>query len=178
MPASPQHRFRIVETSAGPTAFVTTSAGVCRIYLPAGPGDVLRATVSRDYAAASACATLLPEFAAALRAYFAGEFVEFEVALDYATAPPFHHRVWEACRTVPYGQTTTYRELAVRVGVPGAARAVGNAMRTNRFPPVVPCHRVLRSDGGLGGFSGGDGVPFKQRLLEMERARVTELVPV
>ena len=78
--------------------------------------------------------------------------------------------VWKACRAVGYGKTTSYGELARRAGRPGAARAVGTAMRRNPWPIVVPCHRVLKGDGSIGGYSGRGGVKFKRQLLEMEAA--------
>ncbi|MBU0617216.1 MAG: MGMT family protein, partial [Planctomycetes bacterium] len=77
------------------------------------------------------------------------------------------------CRRVCYGQTRSYKQLAEQLGRPGAARAVGTAMSRNPCPIVVPCHRVVRSDGSLGGFSGPDGVNTKHRLLQMEAAAST-----
>ena len=72
------------------------------------------------------------------------------------------------CRKIPYGKTLSYGQLAAKAGRPGAARAVGNHMAGNRTPIIVPCHRVLPSGGGLGGFSAAGGVALKRRLLEME----------
>ncbi len=109
---------------------------------------------------------------AALDAYFQGEPVNFDaLPVDLSDQPPFRRKVQEQCRRVGYGQTTTYADLARGVGTPAAARAVGSAMSHNPVPLVIPCHRVLRSDGGLGGFSAPNGVRFKQQLLELEGAR-------
>jgi methylated-DNA-[protein]-cysteine S-methyltransferase len=105
-------------------------------------------------------------------AYFEGEPVDFRreppVALEHAS--PFARKVLAACRRIPFGQTTTYRDLARRVGCPAAARAVGGVMAGNPVPLIVPCHRVLRTDGGLGGFSAPGGLATKQKLLDHERA--------
>jgi methylated-DNA-[protein]-cysteine S-methyltransferase len=124
--------------------------------------------VLRDEPRAGLSESLLPRFAAQLGRFFGGEAMDFDVELDCSDAGPFEQRVWQACRRIPYGETLSYAELAERAGRPKAARAVGNAMRHNRFPFVVPCHRVVRSDGSLGGYAGRTGLAFKQNLLDME----------
>lgn len=83
--------------------------------------------------------------------------------------PPFHQRVWRECAKIPKGRTVTYGELAKRLGKPGAARAVGQALGANPFAPIVPCHRVVAAN-GLGGFSAKGGIQAKMRLLRKERA--------
>ncbi len=103
--------------------------------------------------------------------YFRGVRVEFDdFVLDLSCTSPFQLDVIEACRRIPYGEVRTYGELAALAGSPRAARAVGNVMRTNRFPIIVPCHRVVRSGGQLGGFSAPDGISLKRRLLELEQS--------
>jgi O-6-methylguanine DNA methyltransferase len=93
------------------------------------------------------------------------------VVLDMNGIPPFHRRVYEMARTVPPGDTLSYGEVASRLGVPGSARAVGQALGRNPFPIVVPCHRVLAAGGKLGGFSANGGVSTKLRMLAIEGAR-------
>lgn len=83
--------------------------------------------------------------------------------------PPFYQAVWKACAEIPRGSTLTYGELARKLGKPGAARAVGQALGANPFAPTVPCHRVVAA-GGLGGFSARGGVSAKRKLLEREGA--------
>ena len=90
------------------------------------------------------------------------------VELDMTGVPPFHRRVYELIRTVPPGETMTYGEAATLLGSPGAARAVGQAMRRNPFPLVVPCHRVVAAGGKLGGFSANGGLATKAQLLALE----------
>jgi methylated-DNA-[protein]-cysteine S-methyltransferase len=102
-----------------------------------------------------------------LEAYFAGERQSFELALALH-GTPFQLRVWQELQRIPYGETISYGELARRVGVPGAARAVGLANGCNPLPIVVPCHRVIGSDGSLTGFGGG--LPIKRTLLVREGA--------
>ena len=82
--------------------------------------------------------------------------------------PAFNRRVYELARTIPPGSTMTYGEVARRLGSPGMARAVGQALGRNPYPIVVPCHRVLAADGRMGGFSAPGGVATKRRMLEIE----------
>lgn len=111
----------------------------------------------------------IADLMARLQAFAAGAVDDFR---DVPVAPlwntPFQRDVVTALRTVGYGQTTSYAELAHRAGRPGAARAVGQVMASNPVPLVVPCHRVLASGGGLGGFSAPSGTSLKQRLLDLE----------
>jgi methylated-DNA-[protein]-cysteine S-methyltransferase len=162
--------FRIVRTKLGYVGMVASPRGLCRIYLPERSADALRRRIRRDLPDIREDGRLLPELADTLRRYFAGERVEFDVRLDCGDAADFRADVWQACLRVGYGKTVSYGELARRAGRPGAARAVGTAMSHNPFPIVVPCHRVVKSDGSLGGYSGPQGVAFKRRLLEMEAA--------
>ncbi|NLE38713.1 MAG: methylated-DNA--[protein]-cysteine S-methyltransferase [Pirellulaceae bacterium] len=109
--------------------------------------------------------------AARIRAYCEGIHDDFrDLAVDMAYLTPLGRQVFEQCRRIPYGRTRTYAELAAAVGRPGAARAVGNFMASNRTPIVVPCHRVVASGGRLGGFTAPGGAALKQRLLELESA--------
>jgi methylated-DNA-[protein]-cysteine S-methyltransferase len=100
-----------------------------------------------------------------LAEYFAGERREFDLELA-PEGTPFERSVWEALRTIPFGETRSYGEIAAAIGHPGAARAVGRANGANPIPIVVPCHRVIGSNGSLTGFGGG--LENKSRLLELE----------
>ena len=104
-----------------------------------------------------------------LQRFAAGEpvgFSEVPLALDHLT--PFGRHVIAACRRIPWGQTRSYGELAAECGSSGAARAVGSVMAKNRYPLIVPCHRVLAAGGDLGGYSAPEGLKMKRRLLDME----------
>jgi methylated-DNA-[protein]-cysteine S-methyltransferase len=101
-----------------------------------------------------------------LRAYFAGELREFSLPLA-PVGTAFQLDVWNALRAIPYGETTSYGDLAERIGRPKAVRAVGAANGANPLPIVVPCHRVIGSNGNLTGFGGG--LPLKSALLALER---------
>ena len=102
-----------------------------------------------------------------LDAYFAGRLRDFDLPLQMQ-GTPFQLSVWKALRDIPYGETISYAELARRVGKPKGPRAVGHANGANPIPIVVPCHRVIASDGKLGGFGGG--LKTKEALLELERS--------
>lgn len=103
-----------------------------------------------------------------IREYVAGARTGFDLTFDLSWMTPFRRHVLEACARIPRGQVASYGELARRVGSPRASRAVGNTMRTNPLPIVIPCHRVVGSDGKLTGFGGG--LDLKRRLLELEGA--------
>jgi len=110
---------------------------------------------------------LLERLRTQLAEYFAGTRRVFGLPLDYA-GTPFQKKVWEALLRIPYGETRCYSDLAAAIGRPGAARAVGHANGQNRIAIVIPCHRVIAADGGLGGHGGG--LWRKLRLLEAEAA--------
>ena len=100
--------------------------------------------------------------------YFAGTRTQFDVPLDWSLTEGFTRRVLKATARIPYGGASTYREMASRAGSERAARAAGNALGANPIPIIVPCHRVLRTGGALGGYGGG--VKRKRYLLELEGA--------
>lgn len=105
-------------------------------------------------------------------AYYEGELVDFlaDPPVRLGGSSPFVHRVLHACRKIKYGYAMTYSELARQAGSPNAARAVGSVMAGNPIPLIIPCHRVLRMDGGLGGFSAPGGTATKRRMLQHEQA--------
>ena len=107
-----------------------------------------------------------------LQAYFRGELREFDVPLALQ-GTEFQRRVWNALREIPYGETISYLQLAERIGNPRAVRAVGLANGSNPIPIIVPCHRVIGSDGSLTGFGGG--ISTKKKLLELESKQLSLL---
>ena len=163
---------RIFDTPFGRMAVAATSRGLTRVLLPT-EAAVLQASavaVEPDRAAAALAARAEKE----ILQYLAGRRRKFTVPVDLSGAPPFHAKVLRALARIPYGRTVAYGELAARVGRPRGARAVGQAMAGNPVPLVVPCHRVVASGGGLGGFGGG--LDLKRRLLALERACGTVVV--
>ena len=102
-----------------------------------------------------------------LKKFLKGDLKRFDCKLDFK-GTPFQKRVWSALAKIPYGQTRSYKEIARAIGYPKAFRAVGNANGRNSIPLILPCHRVIESNGGLGGF--GHGIEIKRRLLDFEKA--------
>src|SRR5256714_11592765 len=134
-----------------------TLEGDERVLTRVGFGD---ATVPQgDAAAVSAAAIQLEQ-------YFAGERTEFDLDVD-VDGTAFERRVWDEVRAIPYGETATYAEIARRIGRPDACRAVGRANGRSPVALIVPCHRVIGSDGSLTGYAGG--IEMKRALLDLER---------
>lgn len=99
--------------------------------------------------------------------YLAGERQQFDMTLDWSLGTPFQQSVWRALQQIPYGQTISYAQLAQNIGKPTAYRAVANANGKNPFSIIIPCHRVVASDGSLGGYTGG--LDKKRLLLDIEQ---------
>ncbi|WKD57101.1 Methylated-DNA--protein-cysteine methyltransferase, constitutive [Corynebacterium capitovis DSM 44611] len=143
-----------VNTPIGELVLVSSAEGLARVAFG-------RVSIGEDLPRADN-----PEAARQLGEYFAGERRDFELPLDWRLSTGFRRTVQAALLDIPYGGTETYLQLATRIGRPGATRAVGTGCARNPLPVVVPCHRVTRSDGTLGGYAGG--VDAKKYLLELE----------
>lgn len=161
--------YRLLRTSWGWFGLVAHEQVLLSTFLPQPQRD-LRRTIKERFPGASEFDALFPGFCHQVRQYFDGHPTRFDVEIDVGDLPPFRQTVLELCRGIPYGKTATYADLARAAGKPAAARAVGGVMAGNRLPLVVPCHRVLRSDGSLGGFSSRGGLTEKTRLLLLEGA--------
>lgn len=99
--------------------------------------------------------------------YFNGNQVDFKSSLDLSIGTEFQRKVWNKIAEIPYGELSSYKWIAKEIGNLKAVRAVGNAVGKNPLPPIIPCHRVIRTDGSLGGFS--SGIPLKKWLLKLEK---------
>jgi methylated-DNA-[protein]-cysteine S-methyltransferase len=106
--------------------------------------------------------------------YFAGSSKHFSIPLDPCEGTPFQRRVWDQLQQIPYGQTCSYRDVAIAVGNPAGARAVGLANKRNCIAIVIPCHRVISSNGDLGGYD--SGLHIKRALLELEGVKVSRIL--
>lgn len=167
-------RLAVFPTAVGPCGIVWDAAGAVHgTSLPQGGSPAVRRALLARFPGADE-APAPPGVAATVaelqRLLAHGEGDLSGVVLDMTDVPAFDRRTYEIVRTVPPGHTLTYGEVADRLGAPGAAQAVGRAMGRNPFPPIVPCHRVLAADGGLGGFSARGGAHTKRRMLETEGA--------
>ena len=160
-----------VETALGTWLCAKSDAGVCLLVLDSERGEAELAAWIERHAPGSTSEVdpaALAGLARQLEGYFAGERRRFDLTLD-RRGTEFELSVWRALSAIPFGATTTYGELAVGLGQPGATQAVGGAAGRNPLPVLIPCHRLL-ARGGLGGFSGG--LPLKRRLLALEGVAV------
>lgn len=151
----------------GPLLLAKTPVGLVRIGLPnQSPDELLEDLAKRVSPRVLEVPAELDAARRELDLYFAGKLRDFDLPLDWRLSAGFGLRVQRAIAAIPYGQTRSYMEVADRAGNERAVRAAGTACGRNPLPLVVPCHRVLRSSGNLGGYGGG--LPMKQRLLELE----------
>lgn len=161
--------YRTVDTPVGRLLLAATETGLLRVAFEREDFDTVLATLSAKVSPrVIAAPSRLDQVAIELDEYFAGSRRDFDVPLDYALSAGFRQLVQRHLLSIDYGRTQSYKEVAELVGNPKAVRAVGTACATNPLPVIVPCHRVLRTDGGLGGYIGG--VEAKTALLELERA--------
>jgi methylated-DNA-[protein]-cysteine S-methyltransferase len=162
--------YRILDTPVGALLLATTSAGLVRVaYACEGHDRVLDALATRLSPRILRAPGRLDAAARQVEEYFGGARTSFELPLDFSLSAGFRLLVQRALPGIGYGQTRSYGEIARLVGNPKAVRAVGSACATNPLPVVVPCHRVLRTDGSLGGYVGGPAA--KNTLLTLEGAR-------
>ena len=161
--------YRTVDTPVGTLLLAATDAGLVRVAFEREHFDrVLEAVAAKVSPRILSAPDRLDGVARQLDEYFAGTRRAFELPLDFALSAGFRKTVQHYLPRIAYGHTASYRDVAASVGNPNAVRAVGTACATNPLPVVVPCHRVLRSDGSLGGYVGGEAA--KTTLLTLERA--------
>jgi len=163
-------KFAIVSTKFGWVGLGGSEAGLVLLTLPKSSRKAALSEVNEFAADAVEDTSAFGDLPYRLQRYFYGEKVSFPDSLDLSGATDFQKAVWNATRSIPCGETRTYAWVAQQIGSSQACRAVGGALARNPFPIIVPCHRVIASNGKLGGFSGG--LAMKRRLLELEDARV------
>ncbi len=162
--------YRTVDTPVGPLLLAATKRGLVRVaYASENHDAVLQTLADRISPRILHAPARLDAVAAELEEYFAGQRRAFDLALDWQLAGGFRSTVLHRLTTdLAYGQTASYSAIAQLAGNPKAIRAVGSACATNPLPVVVPCHRVVRSDGSMGGYLGG--LDAKRTLLTLEAA--------
>lgn len=160
-------RFRLVDTDWGVFTLVFAGSKLLATFLPQGEAQARRA-VARMFPEALEVPGMATKLAQQVQQYFEGRFRAWQVEIEWGRISGFRRTVLEACRLIPFGATASYADLARAAGSPAAARAVGSTMANNPLPLIVPCHRVLRSDGSLGGFSSPLGTSQKTRMLRLE----------
>jgi O-6-methylguanine DNA methyltransferase len=156
---------------------VKGQAGLLRIFLPENNRDMLEERIRASFSLFSEYSPdELHRETSALQTYFSGGCPDFPFVLDLSGATVFQKAVWKAVQGIPYGQMKTYQWVAKRIKKPDAMRAVGNALGRNPLPIIIPCHRVIRMDGDLGGFSAPSGIRLKKALLALEGITLPEHV--
>ena len=164
--------YATVDSPFGPLLVATTPRGLVKISFPVAydPEDTLEELAARISPRVLEAPARLDEVRRQLDAYFEGKLHEFELPLDWRLTDGFRKRAQQAIARIPYGKTRNYTQIATSAGNERAVRAAGTACGSNPIPIVVPCHRVLRSGGGLGGYGGG--LPMKEALLRMEGVEI------
>lgn len=170
--------FALFDTAIGPCGIAWGDDGIVGVQLPERSPGATRARMRRRFP--DLTERSMPSEVTRVRdgivALMNGEPVDLSgVRLNMTGMPEFHQQVYAVARTIPPGQTLSYGDIATRLGAPGSARAVGQALGNNPFPIVVPCHRVVAAGGKIGGFSATGGSVTKIRMLEIERPDSAEL---
>ncbi len=159
-------KYRIIDTAFGYVGIMTSEKGLTAITLPCVTEEETLILLGDKAGNGDLTSDLLPDLTKRLVDYFRGKEVLFPDALDLSSASEFQRKVWHATRLIPYGETRSYIWVAERAGNPRASRAAGQALGRNPFPIIIPCHRVIAGNGGMGGFTGG--IEMKMRLLALE----------
>jgi O-6-methylguanine DNA methyltransferase len=164
-------RYAIISTRIGRFFVAATDKGICRTHFP--PNKKLLKSVERYYT----CELVedskhFTDIGNQLKLYFDGNLREFDCKLDFVKGTDFQKKVWKTLLKIPYGEVRSYKWMAKQVGCPKGFRAVGGANHNNPIPIIVPCHRVIGSDGSMVGYGGPSkkGQEMKRSLLRMEGA--------
>jgi methylated-DNA-[protein]-cysteine S-methyltransferase len=165
---APLIQWDVIPSPLGPLYIAASARGLRNVDFGVSEAEFIKsldplARTARDPAA-------LASIAEQLHAYFAGTRLRFDAPLDLDQLTPFQASVLQTARRIPPGSVWTYGRVARTLGKPQASRAVGQALGRNPVPIVIPCHRVIASDGSLGGYSGGGGLESKRFLLQLEGA--------
>ena len=163
------------DTELGPIALAATAEGVLRSSLPGSdPDELVEEVIARTGLEPVEGGDAVDEEADQIESFLGGGRREFELEIDWRLVSGFNRQVLQAVTRIPFGETRSYGEVAEIAGSPGAARAVGTAMSINPIALIVPCHRVIKSDGSIGGYGGGrNGQRMKRRLLDLESPQAT-----
>ena len=162
---------RVVETKIGWIGLAWSARGLVSLQLPRSTQAAAERILQREYPQGAWSARAPAEMLRELKEYAEGRRRAFELPLDWSSIKPFQRAVLKATSTIPFGETRSYGWVAHKIGKPRAFRAVGHALATNPIPIILPCHRVIGSDGGLHGYGGG--LPMKAMLLKLEGAVLT-----
>lgn len=157
--------YTVFYTDMGWVAIISSGRGLLSISLPRNSAQEALESLGKAIEHTTS-SNRFNDLVKRLKVYFSGYKVSFPDKLDLSQATKFQKDVWQAARFIPYGETRSYGWLAKRIGKPKATRAVGQALSKNRLPIIIPCHRVIGSEGSLCGFSGR--IEIKRQLLKIE----------
>jgi methylated-DNA-[protein]-cysteine S-methyltransferase len=163
-------KYTIFNTKWGYFGLAGTDSGLCRTQLPGANREKIKSLLLKNLPTCQFDKTFCKKLQKQIIAYFEGDHVSFngDIPLLLDGFTPFGISVLKACRDVGYSQTTTYGQLAKKSGSPNASRAAGSVLARNPLPLIIPCHRIIRNDGKLGGFTSPGGITFKKKMLELE----------
>ena len=163
-------KYVIFRTKFGYFGLAGTESALCRTYLPEPRSTAIKRRILKDLPDAEFDEDLFKGLQKRITAYFEGASIDFSrVPITLGGFSVFSKKILTTCKGVEPGQTVSYTELAKRAGRPNASRAVGGVMARNPMPLIIPCHRVIRTDGKMGGFSAPGGIPLKKKMLELEQ---------
>ncbi|MCK5011203.1 MAG: methylated-DNA--[protein]-cysteine S-methyltransferase [Deltaproteobacteria bacterium] len=161
--------YSIFKTKIGWCGLLRSERGILRIFIGCPKSGQLLKQITHEFGNNIVRAPAKEAMVDKIKRYCAGEKVIFDKsAVDWSLLTPFQKSVFKEAMKIPYGAVEAYSGLARKSGCPNGSRAVGNALAKNPFPLVVPCHRIIRGDGRLGGFSAWGGIALKERLLKLE----------
>ncbi len=171
--------YDVFETALGWVGLLASESGIRHSTLPQSTPEECDAHLGHEVDGAEEAPERFESVREKIIRLLDGEDISFEdEPIDVDDAAPFHRAAWQACMTIPKGETRSYKWLAQQAGKPQAPRAAGQSMARNRLPLIVPCHRVVASDGSLRGFGKGTSqLGLKQRLLDLEGARGQMRIP-
>ena len=163
-------KYTIFKTKWGYFGLAGTEYGLFRTQLPGPKPEKIQTLLLKNLSGIQPDKTFCKDLQGQITAYFDGESVTFssDIPLIFNGLTPFSIAVLKTCRKIEIGQTITYGQLAKKAGSPNASRAVGSVLAKNPLPLIIPCHRIIRSDGKMGGFSAPGGTAVKKKLLEHE----------
>ncbi len=163
-------RYTIFNTKWGYFGLTGIDNALLQTHLPASKRCEIEHNLLKNHTDANFDRTLFRTLQEQIIAYFEGSYVKFnrDIHIELSRFTPFTKKVLSICRDITFGRTVSYGRLAEKAGLPAAGRAVGRVLAKNPTPLLIPCHRVIRSDGQLGGFTATGGIAVKKRLLEME----------
>jgi methylated-DNA-[protein]-cysteine S-methyltransferase len=175
----PKARYRLFETPLGPCGIAWTDCGVARLQLPESDRSATERRLRRTATQGGTAPAEIEQVIGNVHWYLSGRSTDFSAAaLDLANVGAFEQKVYALVRTIPWGQTVSYGEIAQQMRSPHAARAVGQALARNPIPIIIPCHRIVAKGHRIGGFSAYGGRLTKERLLALEGVRLEETPPL